>query len=60
MVDASTFAIGDARFHFVIDEDTLRMEPRDVGPCPTGPTEWCAEAWKLMVAMPGMAWTRAP
>jgi|GEM_PF-2322811 hypothetical protein len=60
LVDASTFAIDAAHVHFVIDGDTLRMEPLDVGPCPTGSSDWCPEAWKLMVAMPGMALTRAP
>ena len=59
-VDTSTFAIGDAQFHFAIEGNTLHMEPLAVGPCPTGSTDWCPEAWKLMVAMPGMAWTRAP
>ena len=57
IVDGSTFEIGGVQFHYRVDGDTLRMEPVSVGSCPTN-GEWCQEAWKLMVAMPGMAWTR--
>ena len=57
IVDGSTFEIGGVQFHYQVAGDTLRMEPVSVGSCPTN-GEWCQEAWKLMVAMPGMAWTR--
>ena len=58
LVDADTFEINGTPFDFQVDGDELRMQPVDVGTCPeTG--EWCAEAWRLMVAMPGMAWTRS-
>jgi hypothetical protein len=57
IVDSTTFEIGDVQFRYTIHGDELRMEPVTVGPCPTD-GEWCEEAWKLMVAMPGMAWTR--
>jgi hypothetical protein len=57
IVDATTFEIGDVPFHYAIDGDKLTMEPVTVGPCPTD-GQWCPEAWKLAVAMPGMVWTR--
>jgi hypothetical protein len=57
IVDADTFEINGTPFDFKLDGDELRMEPVDVGTCPVN-GEWCEEAWKLMVAMPGMAWTR--
>jgi len=61
-VDDSTFEIcgEDGKcvpFHYRVDGNELHMEPLSVGPCPTD-GQWCQEAWKLMVAMPGMAWTR--
>jgi hypothetical protein len=59
MVDDDTFAInGTNLFDFVIEGAELRMEPVSVGACPADSTAWCPESWKLMVAMPGMAWTR--
>jgi hypothetical protein len=58
LVDADTFTINGTPFDFVVDGDELRMGAVDVGSCPS-PDEWCPEAWKLMVAMPGMVWTRA-
>jgi hypothetical protein len=58
IVDADTFAIGDAEFDYAVTGNELRMEPVSVGTCPGDPNEWCEEAWKLMVAMPGMAWIR--
>jgi hypothetical protein len=58
IVDADTFEINGVPFDFQIDGDELRMRPVDVGTCPTA-GEWCPEAWKLMVAMPGMPWTRS-
>jgi hypothetical protein len=57
MPDPTTFTINGVPFRFEVTGDELRMEAVDVGTCPSG-TEWCEEAWKLMVAMPGMAWTR--
>ena len=57
LVDADTFSINGTPFDFEVVGDELRMEPVDVGTCPTD-GKWCPEAWKLMVAMPGMAWTR--
>ncbi len=57
IVDADTFEINGTPFDFRVDGDELRMEAVDVGTCPVN-GEWCPEAWKLMVAMPGMAWTR--
>ena len=57
LVDADTLAINGTRFDFEVDGDELRMQPVDVGTCPVN-GEWCPEAWKLMVVMPGMAWTR--
>lgn len=57
LVDADTFTINGTPFDFQVDGDELRMEPVDVGTCPVN-GQWCPEAWKLMVAMPGMAWTR--
>ena len=58
IVDADTFAINGVPFDFKVDGDELRMEAVDVGTCPVNGA-WCEEAWKLMVAMPGMAWTRS-
>ncbi len=58
IVDADTFTINGTPFDYRVDGDELRMEAVDVGACPD-PDEWCPEAWKLMVAMPGMAWERA-
>lgn len=58
IVDEDTFVINGTPFDFKVDGDELRMEPVDVGTCPVNGT-WCPEAWKLMVAMPGMAWTRS-
>jgi hypothetical protein len=57
IVDADTLEISGVRFGFAIDGDELRLEPIAVGTCPDS-TEYCEEAWKVMVAMPGMAWTR--
>ena len=57
IVDADTFEINGTPFDFRVDGDELRMEAVDVGTCPVN-GEWCPEAWKLMVAMPGMVWTR--
>jgi hypothetical protein len=57
LVDADTVEINGTPFEFEVDGDELRMQPVAVGTCPA-PDEWCPEAWKLMVAMPGMAWTR--
>jgi hypothetical protein len=59
LVDIDTFTINGTPFDFRVDGDELRMEAVDVGTCPD-PTAWCPEAWKLMVAMPGMTWIRAP
>ena len=56
LVDADTFTINGTAFDFQVDGDELRMEAVDVGSCPS-PDKWCPEAWKLMVAMPGMGWT---
>ena len=59
LVDEDTLAINEQNlFDFVIEGTELRMEPVSVGACPADPTVWCPETWKLMVAMPGMAWTR--
>src|ERR1044071_8917297 len=57
IVDATTLTIGGVPFHYAVAGDELRLEPIDVGDCPD-PTEWCEEAWKVMVAMPGLVWTR--
>jgi hypothetical protein len=57
IVDADTFEINGTPFDFRVDGDELRMEAVAVGTCPVN-GEWCPEAWKLMVAMPGMAWMR--
>jgi hypothetical protein len=57
IVDADTFEINGTPFDFKVDGDELRMEAIDVGTCPVN-GQWCPEAWKLMVAMPGMAWMR--
>ena len=58
VVDGDTFALGDAEFNYTVSGDELRMQPVHVGTCPADPDAWCTEAWKLMVAMPGMAWIR--
>ena len=58
IVDADTFEINGTPFDFEVDGDELRMDAVDVGTCPD-PDAWCPEAWKLMVAMPGMAWKRS-
>jgi hypothetical protein len=57
IVDADTLEINGTRFEFHVDRDELRIEPEAVGVCPVD-GQWCPEAWKLMVAMPGMAWAR--
>jgi hypothetical protein len=57
LVDATTISISGVAFHFAVSGDELRLEPIDVGECPD-PTEWCEEAWKVMVAMPGLVWLR--
>jgi hypothetical protein len=57
LVDADTFAIDGTQFDFHVDGDELQMAPVEVGTCPVN-GEWCREAWKLMVAMPGTTWTR--
>jgi hypothetical protein len=57
IVDATTMTISGVPFHFAVSGDELRLEPIDVGDCPD-PTEWCEEAWKVMVAMPGLVWAR--
>ena len=58
LVDGDTFTINGTAFDYEVHGDELRMEAVDVGSCPS-PDQWCPEAWKLMVAMPGMVWTRA-
>jgi hypothetical protein len=58
IVDTDTFEINGTPFDFQVAGDELRMEAVDVGTCPSA-DQWCPEAWKLMVAMPGMAWTRS-
>ncbi len=58
LVDEDTIAINGTPFDYRVDGDELRLEAVDVGACPEN-GQWCQEAWKLMVAMPGMAWTRA-
>jgi hypothetical protein len=60
IVDEDTFAINGTEFDYTITGNELRMNPVSVGSCPGDPNEWCQEAWKLMVAMPGMPWTRSP
>lgn len=57
LVDADTLTIEGTPFTFRVDGDQLHMRPENVGTCPVN-GKWCAEAWKLMVAMPGTAWTR--
>ena len=57
LVDADTLAINGSAFDFQVDGDQLRIQPVDVGTCPVN-GRWCAEAWKLMVAMPGLVWAR--
>jgi hypothetical protein len=57
LIDADTLAINGTPFDFQVDGDELRIQAVDGGTCPTNGA-WCAEAWKLMVAIPGMAWTR--
>jgi hypothetical protein len=57
LADAETVAINGTPFHFQVDGDELRLEAIDVGKCPAN-GQWCPEAWKLMVAMPGMVWRR--
>jgi len=59
IVDADTITINGTPFDYRVDGDDLLLLPVDVGTCPDD-GEWCPEAWKLMVAMPGMAWDRAP
>ena len=56
--DPTTFTINDVHFHYQVTGNELRLEPIDVGACPADPADWCVEAWKVMVAMPGMAWLR--
>ena len=58
LVDADTISINGTPFDFEVVGDELHLRPVDVGACPVNSTTWCLEAWKLMVAMPGMAWTR--
>lgn len=58
LVDADTFTIEGTPFDFEVSRNELRMEPVEIGTCPVN-GEWCPEAWKLMVAMPGMAWKRS-
>jgi hypothetical protein len=53
-----TVSISGVPFGFEIVGDELHLTPVDVGTCPADSTEWCEEAWKVMVAMPGLAWTR--
>lgn len=53
-----TLAINGTPFGYSVEGDELRLDAVDVGTCPAAGTEFCLEAWKLMVAMPGMAWTR--
>jgi hypothetical protein len=61
IVDADTFAINEHElFDYEIVGDELRMSAVTVGTCPPDPAEWCVATWRLMVSMPGMAWTRAP
>ena len=62
-VDKTTFRIGDGPtdlFRYEIIGDELTMEPLTLEPCAPNPAEWCQAGWKLMVAMPGMPWTRVP
>ena len=58
LVDADTISINGTPFDFEVVRDELQLSPVDVGTCPVDPTAWCHEAWKLLVAMPGMAWAR--
>ena len=60
-VDDATFRIGDRPtdlFRYAIVGDELTMEPVSLEPCSPNPADWCQAGWKLMVAMPGTAWTR--
>ena len=59
VVDDDTLAIGDAEFDYSVSGEQLFLTPVSVGACPPDPEAWCPEAWKLMVAMPGMAWVRS-
>ena len=63
LADADTILIGNEEgatpFDFVVTGTAMRLTPIEVGTCPTDPVAWCKEAWKLMVAMPGMDWQRA-
>ena len=59
IVDPETFEIGGNQFHYRIEGDELHMEPVEVGSCSSG-GDFCQAAWQLMVAMPGMVWTRQP
>lgn len=58
LVEADRISINGTPFDFEVVGDELHLSPVDVGECPVDSTLWCPEAWKLMVAMPGMAWTR--
>ena len=58
LLDGDTIVISDTPFDFSIVDDVLHLTPVDVGTCPKGTTDWCKEAWKLMVAMPGIGWQR--
>lgn len=58
IVDDDTFTINGTPFDFVVEGDELHLDAVNVGSCPADSTEFCPEAWKLMVAMPGMTWTR--
>lgn len=57
VVDATTMTISGVPFGYSVMGDKLELRPIDVGTCPDS-GEWCEEAWKLMVAMPGLTWTR--
>ena len=52
--------INGMRFRYKIDGDELSLEPEpvDISACTTKECRFGA-AWVLMVAMPGMSWTRA-
>ena len=58
IVDDDTFTINRTPFDYAVEADELHLDAVNVRSCPADSTEFCLEAWKLMVAMPGMAWTR--
>ena len=56
---ADVIVINDQRFHYRISGDQLSLDPEpvDISGCSTRECRFMA-TWVLMVAMPGMAWTR--